>query len=111
MTPSTITFDVPQSVWLDTLDPLTSGMQAELVAEDGLPLPVYVKRGRGGSYRYVDAPVAAALELAKYIGDRGVTLLNQSVSDPYDPIEKAERDTYRNAIKCAERIRKAVAAS
>lgn len=105
---TTVTFDVPQSVWLDALDPLTSNMQAELVAEDGLPLPVFVKRGRGGSYRYVDAPVDAALEVARYIGDRADTLLSQGVNDSYDVDEKRERDVHRSALKCAERIRTTV---
>lgn len=101
---NTITFDVPASVWYDALDPDASAMQAEL-AEDGLPLPVYVKRGKSGSYRYIDAPVDIALDLARYIGDRGDMLLGQGVGDPYDPDEKRQRDCYRSAIRCAERIR------
>jgi hypothetical protein len=102
----TLTIDVPTSVWLDALDPLASGMQAEL----GLPEPQRIKRGRGSTERYVDVTPDQALEVASYIEGRADMLLSQGMSDPHDRDEKAQRDCYRLAIKCAERIRYQVAA-
>jgi hypothetical protein len=96
--------DIPGRVWYDALDPNASGMQAEL----GLSEPTMVKRGKGTTFRYADVPSETALEIAEYIGDRGSMLLAQGISDPYDPEEKAARDTLRSAVKTAERIRELV---
>lgn len=92
--------EIPGRVWDDFLNPLTSGMEKDL----GLPRPTHRRRGRGFVVRYENVTANTARELAEYLRDRGETLLNQGVCDPYDPMEKAERDTYRAAIRSAERL-------
>lgn len=97
------TIRIPGRVYDDYLDPMVSGMAAELE----LAKPLFVKRGKGTSALYA-MTAEQALEVAGYLHDRGVTLLGQGISDPYDPFEKADRDTHRAAIKTAERIRQEV---
>lgn len=99
--------DIPERVWLDTLDPLCSGMQADLELGE----PELVRRGKGGTRRYRDVPVATALDLAEYVGGRGEMLLAQGAEGMGDdPVVKAERDCYRAAVKVAARIRQQVEA-
>lgn len=100
---TTTTIKVPGRVWDDFLDPLISGMQAEL----GLPQPKRVNAGKGWRAVYENVPTEVARELADYLYDRGDTLLGQGVSDPDDPFEKAGRDTYRAAIVVSGKIREA----
>lgn len=99
----TVKVAVPGRVWEDFLDPLCSGMQAEL----GLPQPKRVTAGKGWRAVYEAVPTEVARELADYLYERGDLLLGQSVDDPYDPMEKAMRDTYRAAVKASGKIREA----
>jgi hypothetical protein len=95
---------VPGRVWEDFLDPMTSGMQAEL----GLPEPEIKKAGKGRRFVYRDVPITVALDLAGYLAARGDTLLGQGIDDPYDPEEKAARDTLRAGVTTAAKIRSEV---
>lgn len=97
----THTISIPGRVWEDFLDPMCSGMQAELQ----LPEPRRVRAGKGSRYVYDAVPKETALHLAGYLHDRGDTLLGQGISDPYDPFEKADRDMLRAAVKTAATIR------
>lgn len=97
---NTVTFTVPGSVWYDTLDPLTSGMEAEI----GLPEPSRRKVGTGVQYIYEGVKLGAAEETADYLIDRGADLLRQDSGD-----DESTRATYRRAIATGDRIRIAVA--
>ncbi len=97
----TIDVRIPGRVWYDFLDPSATDMQAELA----LPEPEHKRAGKGSSFIYRDVPQAVALDLAEYLYDRGDMLLGQGICDPYDPFEKAARDTLRAGIKAAESIR------
>lgn len=103
MTGRTYTIDVPGRVWHDALDPLASGMEMDLGL--GRCDSQRIRRGHGFTVRYEGVPAQVARELADYLADRGETMLNQGVSDPYDPSEKADRDTQRASIRTAEQIR------
>jgi hypothetical protein len=96
-----VTVSMPGRVWDDFLNPDVSTMQAEL----GLPEPQRVKIGKGLQVVYYDVPRPVAMEVADYLWSRGDMLIGQSISDPYDPMEKAARDTLRAACKTAEKIR------
>jgi hypothetical protein len=98
---TTTTISVPGSVYYDALDPLCSGMAAEI----GLPTPTTQKRGKGTSFVYAGISFEQAEEVADYIGGRGESLLGDPVDDRYDPCEKATRDCYRAAVKAAAKIR------
>lgn len=97
---STITVRVPGAVWSDFLDPLATGMEAELE----LPPRRTVKRGKGYSVIYENVPAAVARELADYLSSRGELLLSNS--DP--EFDGQERGWYRSAIRTAEKITEAL---
>lgn len=81
---STLEVRIPGRVWEDALDPMATGMQAELE----LPEPRRQKKGRGWTAVYDQVPAHVALELAEYLVDRAATLGNQDV-------EPRERELYR----------------
>lgn len=87
-----ISIAIPGAVWEDFLSPDASTMESEL----GLPTPTRRRVGaRGRQWLYADVDQRVALDLAEYLADRGGMLLDQGVSDPYDPFEKSMRATYR----------------
>lgn len=103
---NTVTIKLSGRIWDDYLNPAASGMAAEI----GLPDPMHVKHGKGSRVIFEDVPADDAKEVADYLADRANLLLGQGISDPYDPFEKADRDTHRAAIKAATEIRRHVEA-
>jgi hypothetical protein len=99
-----ITLTIPERVWDDYLNPDVSSMESELGLRALRAEPFYRKRGKGGVRVYDDVLERIALELAEYLHDRSDTLLGQSIADPYDPFEKADRATQRRAMKLAAEI-------
>lgn len=95
----TMEVQIPGRVDSDYLDPSASDMAAAL----GLGEPCVVRRGRGHSCVYTVTPEQAE-ELARHLASRAHMLLGQSMCDPYDPFEKAERNTHRSALKTADNI-------
>lgn len=102
---SSRTVVVPESVWDDFLSPDVSQMEQELGLRDRRATPFFRKRGKGGTRTYHHVPHHIVVELARYLHDRGDTLLAQGITDPDDPFEKANRDAYRRAIKLAAELR------
>lgn len=83
---------VPGAVWTDYLDPLASGMQAEL----GLASPEWRRVGKGSQAVYRDVPVDVAADLAEYLVDRAQTLIGNE--------EPEYRGVHRAAIRVAGKI-------
>lgn len=88
--PSPVT--LPGRVWEDYLDPLASGMQADI----GLPAPTWRKVGKGTQAIYSDVTCAQALELVEYLRDRAEMLLTNE--------EPEYRGVHRSAIEASKKI-------
>lgn len=84
---------LPAAVWYDALDPMTSGMQADL----DLPEPMSIRVGKGRTVIYRDIPTFVVLELADYLADRAETMLAQD-------IDSSQRSVYYTMRKTAEKI-------
>lgn len=87
-----LTITLPGRVWEDYLDPMASGMQAEL----GLSEPERKPQGKGWRAVYIDVPTTVAHELAEYLSDRAELLLGQD--------DDGQRNVHRAALKAAETI-------
>jgi hypothetical protein len=85
----TIEIVVPGAVWDDYLDPLSSGMEAEL----DLGARRRRRAGYGFQMIYEGASLESAYELAGYLADRAELLLNQD--------DDGMRQTHRRALKLA----------
>jgi hypothetical protein len=83
---------IPGRVWYDYLDPMASGMAAEI----GLPRPHWTKVGKGHQAIYREVSVAQAREVAEFLMDRGFLLLNN--------VEPEEREIHRKAVEVAQGI-------
>jgi hypothetical protein len=90
--PEVLTITVPGRVYYDYLDPGATAVQSEL----GLPLPTFIKRGRGSSAIYTDIPLDVAAETAYHLQSRADLLLGQD-ADEMAHVHYAAR-------KAAERI-------
>lgn len=88
-----LTIRLPGVVYDDYLDPMATGMQAEL----GLGEPTIRKAGYGYRVTYEGVSPEVALELARYLDDRAWVARGNGEMDNH---------VHRVAMKSAEAIRK-----
>lgn len=88
---------IPGRVWYDALDPMATGMEADLE----LPQPHVQPKGRGVTFVYRDVTNTQANDLADYLEERA------QVQSSYAGLDPNERELYRVMGSTARKMREA----